>query len=84
MAASVSRSVFRPSRPVLVHGAEAGNGFWRSSSLLISFVVVLLAALLIATPPLALLTSRSEVPSAPVAPAPAPAQHLSLTVSQFA
>lgn len=51
----------------------------RKASLMISLVVVLFAALLIATPPLALLVGP---PDAPAAPSPAP--HMSFSVSQLA
>ncbi|WP_454917490.1 hypothetical protein [Xanthobacter sediminis] len=79
MASSVSRSGPWPVRASSAaqcwEGARISS---RHASLLISLVVVLFAALLIATPPLALLVGPVHAPAAP------PPPHMSYSVSQLA
>ncbi|MFG1419490.1 hypothetical protein V5F38_18370 [Xanthobacter sp. V0B-10] len=73
MASSVSRPVPFPASS----RRWEDDGVARRASLLVSLVGVLFAAVLIATPPLALLTAPSDTPATP-------APHTGLTVSQFA
>ncbi|MFG1296460.1 MULTISPECIES: hypothetical protein [Xanthobacter] len=82
MASSVTRPVLLSARPAFSSSSRADAGTWRSSSLLISLVVLLFAALLIATPTLAVMTFRPDAPA--VAPEPVRAPHLSFSHSQFA
>jgi len=79
-ASSVSRPDPWPVRgPFAAHCREGAALAARPASLLISLVVVLFAALLVATPPLALLVGPPEAPTSP-----APVPHMSYSVSQIA